>query len=94
MPKRQEIINFENWVLDAFDRSPMPMASVYMICARMGDRQKRSKSKFYVKVYRALERMVKDDKIWVMRGTRDPSVYMPRRLAKGFDKDGLQEIPF
>jgi len=72
----------------------MPMASVYMLCLRMGERNVRSNSKFYVKVYRALERMVADHRMWVMRGTRDPSVYMPKRLAKGFDSQGMGEIPF
>jgi len=94
MPSKQDVREFEHYVLDAFDHAQMPMASVYMLCFRMGERNLRSNSKFYVKVYRALERMVADNRVWVMRGTRDPSVYMPRRLAKGFDKDGVQDIPF
>jgi len=94
MPSKQDVREFEGYVLDAFDHAQMPMASVYMICFRMGERNVRSNSKFYVKVYRALERMVADHRMWVMRGTRDPSVYMPKRLAKGFDSQGMGEIPF
>lgn len=88
------ITEFEYQVLDAFDRATMPMATVYMLCARLGNRQSGSKSKFYVKVYRALEKLVDKDVVWVMRGTRDPSVYMAKRTAKGFDSKGIQDIPF
>lgn len=94
MPTKQETREFENMVSNAFDNGYCPMASVYMICSRMGENRVTSKSKFYVKVYRAVERMVSNNKMFVIRGIRDPSVYLPRRLAKGFDNNGIADIPF
>ena len=93
-PTRQETREFEDRVMDAFDQGNCPMSSVHNLCHRMGECNVRSNSKFYVKVYRTLERLVEQEKAWVMRGVRDPSVYMLKRSAKGFDSNGVQDIPF
>lgn len=94
MINKKPITEFEHQVLDAFDRGSMPMCTVYMICARMGQRQQSSQARFYVKVYRACERLVEKEQIWVLRGTRDPSVYLAKKSVKGFDSYGVQDVPF
>ncbi len=71
-----------------------PMTTVYGVCARLGERQGRSTNKFYVRVYRSMERLVKMDKAWVMRGTRDPSVYLSKSVVKGYDENGIYDLPF
>ncbi len=85
---------FQNRVLDAFDKGSCPMTTVYGLCARMGEHQQHSKQKFYVRVYRALDKLVDSGQVWVMRGTRDPSVYLAKKSVKGFDKLGISEMPF
>jgi len=71
-----------------------PMVTIYAICARLGERQERSTNKFYVKVYRNVEKLVEQDKVWVMRGTRDPSVYLCKSMVKGYTIEGEWELPF
>lgn len=94
MINSNQITEFEYQVLEAFDRDINPMNSVYSICRRLGNPQQHSKMKFYAKVYRALERLVEKRQVWVMRGVRDSSVYLAKRVVKGFDKNGVQDIPF
>jgi len=63
--------------------SGYPLLSVYTVCKKLGNPQHGSRSKFYVRVYRAMEALVEQDKMVVMRGTRDPSVYFNmNRLTK------------
>jgi hypothetical protein len=57
-----------------------PMCTVYGVCASLGERQQSSKQKFYVRVYRALEGLVASGHFDVMRGIRDPSVYLNRSV--------------
>lgn len=94
MPSKQELSEFENEVLNAFDLGQSPMASIYILCARMGSPQQSSQNKLYVKVYRTLEKLIQKEKVWVLRGTRDPSVYLAKYRVKGFDREGVCEIPF
>jgi Fe2+ or Zn2+ uptake regulation protein len=89
-----KLTDFERKVLEAFGHAEMPMASIYMLCRRMNEPQSRSNSKFYVKTYRTLEKLVDKNLVWVMRGTRDPSVYMAKYRAKGHNAIGVSEIPF
>jgi len=58
-----------------------PMVTVYGVCALLGEGQQSSKQKFYVRVYRALEGLVASGHFDVMRGTRDPSVYLNRSVV-------------
>jgi len=58
-----------------------PMVTVYGVCALLGERQQTSKQKFYVRVYRALEGLVASGHFDVMRGVRDPSIYLNRSVV-------------
>jgi len=72
-----------------------PMMTVYKVCHKLGNPQQSSTNKYYVRVYRNMEKLVKSGDIWVMRGIRDPSVYLSKAVVKAHqDKSEIQEIPF
>jgi hypothetical protein len=79
-------------IIEVMCDTKRPMTTVYGVCARLGNRQERSKDKYYVKVYRAMEKLVDMGKLQVMRGTRDPSVYLNLEIVKTPDEIG--KIPF
>jgi len=90
------VTEFQQQIINAIElnQSCNPMHSIYTICKAMGEPQQSSQQKFYVKVYRNMEKLVDMKKACVMRGTRDPSVYLLYSMVKGNDKFGDQEIPF
>jgi len=95
MPEKK-VSEFQQQILNAIELGSynQPMVTIYKICRLMHQPQERSTNKFYIKVYRAMEGLVEIELAQVMRGTRDPSVYLLYSLVKGYDKYGLREIPF
>ena len=89
-----ELSEFEDRVHIVLASKSIPMGTIYAICRLMNQSQRNSRSKFYVKVYRAAERLVEKGVFAVERGTRDPSVYLAKSQLKGRDKYGAYEIPF
>ncbi len=81
-------------ILRVMNNCNAPLVTVYSVCDRLHERQQRSNQKFYRRVYRNMEILVDKKYLWVMRGTRDPSVYLSVQVVKGHGKNLLGEIPF
>jgi len=71
-----------------------PMTTVYGVCRKLKNPQQSSTNRFYARVYRNMERLVDDNQLWVMRGTRDPSIYLSKHVIKGHKENEMGEIPF
>ena len=94
MNNRDSLTMFQNQCIEAFSSSKYPWNTVYGVCRVMGEPQGSSTNKYYVKVYRTLEKLVDEGHLTVFRGTRDPSVYLAIGRLKGFNDNGEMEFPF
>ena len=52
-----------------------PLLTVYSVCRKLKIPQESSRNASYVRVYRALEKLIVCQHMVVARGIRDPSVY-------------------
>lgn len=89
-----KLSEFEVNVLTKLENYDHPMTTIYGLCKRLGVPQHTSTQKFYVKVYRTCEKLVDKKLVWVMRGIRDPSVYLAKCTVKGHTQFGEWELPF
>jgi hypothetical protein len=70
-------------ILTAMTSKENPLHTIYTICRCMGMPMSSSKNPTYVRIYRRVQRLVKDGYIYEISGTRDPSVFISKEVLKG-----------